>query len=146
MAFNVRFEFVDDHGRKTFRTWVNSNALIADVITQVGVLAPLLNAVIEGGLVKVSMTQTNVADAFAAGATASIDDNASIRVLAGDGFNYDFDLPMINPALVLAGGAINTDDAGIIALFAEFALAKTWHINLRNPTDIVAVMSGTLDK
>ncbi len=146
MAFNVRFEFVDDHGRKTHRTWNNSNALIADVLTQIGVIAPLFNAVIEGGLSKLTISQNSVAAAFAADATANVDDNASMKVIGGDGFAYDFDLPMINPGLVLAGGAINTSDAGIIALFSEFDVAKTWHINLRNPTDIVSLLSGELDK
>ncbi len=146
MAFNVRFKFVDDHGRNTFRTYHNTQATIALVLTQVGVLAPVIDAAIEGGLTDVLISQVSTADAFAQAVDANIDTNGSLKVLAGDGFNYDFNVPMILPSLVLAGGVLDTDNVLLTNLVAEFASGKTWRINLRNPTDITEITGGSLDK
>ncbi len=146
MAFDVRFEFFDEKETVTTRTYVNTSATVAAVLTQAAVIAPLFNTVIMGGLNKIVLTQIDVSDAFVALADSNVDKNASIKVTGGDGFGYDFDLPMIKSALVLAGRAIDTADAGIVALFAEFASGKTWRINRRNPTDIADVIDGTLDK
>lgn len=146
MAFDVRFEFFDIAETVTTRTYVNTNALVADVLTQAAVLAPLFDTVIMGGLNKVILTQIDTSDAFVALADSNVDKNASIKVTGGDGFNYPFDLPMIKQALVLPGRAIDTADAGIVALFAEFAVGKTWRINRRFPTDIVTVVDGELDR
>lgn len=146
MAFDVRFEFIDIAETVTTRTYVNNQALVADVLTQAAVLAPLFETVMMGGLNKIVLTLIDTSDAYAAGADSNVDKNASIKVTGGDGFGYDFDLPMINQDLVLPGRAIITADANIVALFAEFASGKTWRINRRNPTDIAAVIDGKLDK
>ena len=146
MAFDVRFVFEDEKKTQTTRTYGNTNATIALVLTQVAVLAPLFDTVIMGGLVKVVITTSDAADTFVSLADSNVDKNASIKVLGGDGRNYDFDLPMIKSALVLPGRAIDTADAGIVALFAEFATGKTWRINGATPTFIAEVVDGTLDK
>lgn len=146
MAFDVRFEFTDEKARVTTRTYVNNLATVALVLVQAAVIAPLFDAVMMGGLNKIVLTQVDTSDAYAAIADSNTDKNASIKVLGEDGYNYDFDLPMINSALVLAGGAIDTADAAMVALFAEFVTAKSWRINRRNPTAIASVVDGLLDR
>lgn len=146
MAFDVRFEFVDIQETVTTRTYGNTNALAADVLTQAAVLAPLFEAVMMGGLNKVVLTQVDTSDAYVALADSNVDKNASIKVLAGNGRHYDFDLPMIISSLVLPGRAIDTADAALIALFDEFATGKTWRIDRFNPTFIASVVDGVLDR
>lgn len=145
MAFDVRFEFKDEKNRVTTRTYHNDLATVALVLAQAAVIAPLFDTVIMGGLNKVVLTQVDTSDAFVALADSNTDKNASIKVTGGDGRGYIFNLPMIKSALVHPGGAIDVDDAGIVALFAEFDVAKSWHINLATPTDITSVDGGTLD-
>lgn len=148
--FLVTFNFIDDMQRKTQRSWVNANALIADVLTDVGTLAPLLDAVTEGGLqsVNISLPQPDTAEAFAAQNTSNIDDNASLTVSAADGRNYPFDLPMPVNALKQNGGTINVANSDLLALMAAFdgQTGNNWRINRYNPTVITGVISGKVDK
>ena len=148
MAFDVRFQFVDVYNRPTFRTWGNSNALIDDVLTDVTAIAALFNAVIEGGLVSVTITQKSTNGAFAADAATNVDDNASIKVLAGDGYNYDYNLPMPIAALINPDGTVDLTNAALIALTDVFGggAGENWTINVRNPTTIASLVSGVLDK
>ncbi len=146
MAFDVRFEFFDIAETVTTRTYGNTSATVAAVLTQAAVIAPLFDAVIMGGLNKIVLTNIDTSDAFVALADSNVDKNASIKVQGDNLRNYDFDLPMIKQALVLPGRAIDTADAGLVALFAEFAVGKTWRIDRFNPTGILKVIDGTLDK
>lgn len=146
MAFDVRFDFLDAYNRVTTRTWHNTNALVADVLTDVGVLAGLINAISDGGLSGVTITQKSSAAAFAAVAGSSIDSNASVKVLAGDGYHYDVNIPMPIAGIINPDSTVDLTAAGVTAFFAEFASGDTWRINLRAPTDIVTLVSGVLDK
>jgi len=146
MAFTVKFNFTDALERKTSRSFHSTRALIADVIADVAVFAPLWNAVSEGGLQDVVITQTSEAAAFAASAGSNIDENASLKVLGADGFNYDFDLAMPIQVLRLIGGGIDLANIDLLALIAQFQGANAWRVNLRNPTQINTLVAGVLDK
>lgn len=145
MAFDVQFRIVDDYNRVTTRTWQNNQALVATVLTDVAVLAPLLEAIIEGGLERVVITQRSTATAFAAEAASNVDENGSIKVIGGDTFAYDFDLPMPYDTMKNPDGTLDLTLAAVTAFFAEF-LTGNFRINLRNPTTIATLVSGVLDK
>lgn len=142
----VRFNLVDEFGRKTTRTWFNDEPLVAAVLSDVAIFAPLLDAVTQGGLTGIVITFSDAADAFVATSPSNIDENASLQVAAGDARNYDFDLPMPIAALRLGGGVIDVSNAALISFIGQFLLADAWRININNPTDIVSLTSGTLDK
>lgn len=148
MAFEVTFRFIDDMGRSTRRTYHNVGATVADVLTDVGVLAPLLDSAIEGGLSGVVIKTEDATDAFASDVGSNIDTNASVKVTGADGRNYDFDLPMPVAALRLAGGNFNSGSALWTDVATEFngAGGNNWRINLNNPTAIVATIGGEIDK
>lgn len=143
---NVRFNLVDEFGRATSRTWSNDEPLLADVLADVAVIAPLLDAVIEGGLTGVVITIPSTASIFSSSSPSNIDENASLKVVGGDDRNYDFDLPMPIAALRLGGGAIDVANAALVSFMNSFLVGDAWRVNLNNPTDIVSVTSGTLDK
>lgn len=143
---NVRFNIVDEFGRRTSRTWFNDEPLLADVLTDVGILAPLLEAVTQGGLTGIVITLADVAETFAATTPSNVDENASIKVVGGDARNYDFDLPMPTAVLRLAGGSIDVANAALVSFLDQFLLADAWRINLSAPVDIASVTSGKLDK
>ncbi len=143
---NVRFNMVDEFGRTTSRTWFNDEPLLAEVLTDVGIIAPLLEAVIQGGLTGIVITLSDTAETFVATTPSNIDENASVKVVGGDARNYDFDLPMPAAVLRLAGGSIDVANAALVSFFDQFLLADAWRINLSTPTDIASVTSGTLDK
>ncbi len=145
MAFDVRFEFSDEKGRVTTRTYHNDLATIALVTAQMAVLAPLFDAAIMGGLNKIVLTQVDTSDTFVALADSNVDKNATLQVTGGDGRGYPFNLPMIKSAHVLPGGAIDVAAVAITNIIDEFDVAKSWHINLNNPTDITSLDGGTLD-
>lgn len=146
MAYSVRFNFVDAMGRIKGRSFHNNNALIADVITQVGVLAPLINAIIEGGLVNVIITQKNSAAAFAADAGSDVDNGMTLTLETTAPSNYGMRVPMPIDALKLAGGVVDTANAALLLFLAEFDAAKTWRVNLDNPVPYVSIVKGTVDK
>ncbi len=144
--FNVRFEFIDDYNRSTFRTWFNTNPLIATVLADITVLATALDGASVAGLAGVTISQTSLADVFPQVADANKDDNMSIKVSGGDNRNYDFNLPMPIPAIINPDGTLVTASPLITAIFDLFLVGAVWRINLNNPTDITAVIGGTLDK
>lgn len=146
MAFEVTFDFTDQWNRKTTRRWYNNQALVATVLTDIAALAPLYDAVGLGGISGVVITQKSTATTLAAGGASNIDANASIKVIAGDGYKYDFDLPMPSSTILNNDGTIITDDTDLVAFFNEFATAGHWRINLRNPTDVVTIDGGSVDK
>lgn len=145
MALPVTFTFRDSLSRKTTRTWVSVATTIAGALTDVGVLAPLIDAISQGGLQKVTISAENTADAFAADAGSNVDENASITVLAADGRNYDLDLPMPITALRLAGGSIDTANAAFVSFIAAFGVGGNWRLNVFAPTAIVSVEKALLD-
>lgn len=145
MSFRVRFNFRDSRARSTSRTFVNNQALIATVITDVGVLAPLWNTITDLELVDVVITQVNTDDAFAGAATSNVDENTSVKVQGADNRVYDVDLPDL-PDAKHPIAALDITDADVVAFFDEFDAASHWRVNLNNPTDITAILSGLLDK
>lgn len=149
MAFNVTFTLNDSMNRVTTKTWFNTNVLIADVLTDIAALSPLLQAVIQGGLLSVIISQTSTGGAFTPSAEESnIDEGARIKVIGGDANNYSFALPMPRSDLRQAGGSLNVSDPDLVAFLAEFdgLAGNNWRINLKNPTTIATVVSGTVDK
>jgi hypothetical protein len=145
MALPVTFTFRDSLARKTTRTWVSVGTTLAAALADVAVLSPLIDAVSQGGLQKVTITDEDTGDAFAAEAGSNVDENASITVLAADGRNYDLDLPMPITALRLAGGSIDTANADFIAFIDAFGVGENWRLNVFAPTAIVSVEKALLD-
>lgn len=146
MAFDVTFNFTDVFNRRTQRTYHNTQALLATVLTDLTTIAELIDAVSLGGLENVIITQRSAAEASAAEAGSNVDENCSVQVLGGDGYRYDFNLPMPDPSILNSDGTLDTGNAAVVALFGAFASGDSWRINLRNPTDIASVIGGVLDK
>ncbi len=146
MSFKCTFRFVDGYGRRTTRSYTNTNVLIATVLTELATFAAALDVIVEGGLESVHISQDDTSEAFAAAATSNKDENMSCQVLAGDGYNYDFDLPMPAAAIINADGSLDTTHGSVITFFALFLTGATWRINVRAPTDIVTILGGQLDK
>ena len=69
--FNVTFKLRDSRNRVTRKTWVNTQALIADAITDTATLAGLLDAITELQLFGVEFTQLNEAIIFAGQANSN---------------------------------------------------------------------------
>lgn len=149
MAFDVTFQMYDELNRETTKRFHNTNALIADVLTDVAAMSPLLAAVIQGGLSGVIITQSSTGGAFSPSAEESnIDEGMRIAVRGGDNERYSVGIPMPRNDLRQAGGVINVADPDLVAFLAEFdgLAGNNWRINLKNPTTIATVLSGTLDK
>jgi len=147
MAANVKFNFLDSHGRSTSRSFHNVEALVADIIADVGELAALWAPLTDLQLVNAIMTFSTTTGAFAGAVGSNMDDNVSVQVLAGDGFKYDVDLPAV-PDAKISGGVVALTDQDLIDFIAEFAggAGNAWRVNLRNPTTIASVIKATLDK
>lgn len=145
MSFRVRFNFRDSRARTTSRTFVNTQALIATVLTDIATLAALWDTVTDLELVDVVATQVDATEAFAGAATSNVDENTSVKVQGADGRIYDVDLPDL-PDAQHPIAALDITDAAIVAFFDEFAVGNSWRVNLNNPTDITAILSGMLDK
>ena len=146
MALPVQFRWLDTFGRVKRQTLTTTSTTIAAALTDVTAFVALWDAVSDGGLQSVSISQTSEADAFAAAAGSNIDENGSLLVQGDDGFKYDLNLPMILASLVTGGGAINIGDAALVAFTNQFLTAGKWRVNNRFPTFITSVISGQLDK
>lgn len=146
MAFSVKFTFDDAYGRTTSRTWHNTEATIAAVLADVTEIAPTIEAISDGGLTDVTITVKSTDETFDETAGANVDANASVTVEGSDGYKYDFNIPMPKAAKLLTDGSVNTADGDVTDFFDQFSAPNTWRINLRNPTQIAAVIGGKLDE
>lgn len=146
MAFQVTFAFNDGMLRKTTRRYVNTEALLSDVLVDIVAFAPLYDTIAQGGIKQVTISQISAATTLVPDPGSNVDDNASIGVLGGNGFEYDFDLPMPALPITMPGGGINLLDTDLLAFFAIFNAGGPWRINTRNPTDIVSLTKGSVDK
>jgi len=142
---NVKFNFRDSRGRPTSRTYWNTATVLSDVLSDVTTFAPLLNALTDLALESITVSVKSTTTTFAGAAVSNIDENVSLKVLGGDGWGYDVDLPDV-PDLKTPSGVIALTDADLLAFAAAFAVAEPWRINLRNPTTIGTLVSATLDK
>lgn len=145
MPFRVRFNFMDSRARKTSRTYHNTSTLIADCITDVGVLAALWDTITEVALMDVVMTQVDDTDAFSGAAISNVDENTSVKALGADGRTYDVDMPDM-PDSYHPIAALDITNADVVAWFDEFGVASNWRLNLSNPTAVTLILSGLLDK
>jgi len=145
MTFRCKFNFRDSRARTTSRTFVNTQALIADVLTDIGTLAALWDVITDVQLIDVVITQVDTSEAFAGAATSNVDENTSVKVQGADNRIYDVDLPDLPDALHPIA-ALDITNVGITNFFDEFAVGQNWRVNLNNPTDITAILSGLLDK
>jgi len=145
MASVVKFNFLDDHGRKTSRSFSHTSDVLATVLASAATLAGLWDPLTDLQMTGVVVTKKDATVAFAGASGSNIDDNVSVQVLAADGFAYDVDLPAV-PNAKLSGGQIALSDADLIAFFAAFAAGGVWRVNLRNPTAVASVVKAILDK
>lgn len=146
MAFTVQFSLLDDMGRLVRRSFHNTQATIALVLTDVAVLAPLWDAISDGGLKEVQIRTKDDGDAFVPVAGSNIDNGMTLTVLGGNSNNYAMKIPMPIAALKLSGGVVDTSNAALLLFLAEFAVGKNWRVNLDNPQDVVSITKGVIDK
>jgi len=146
MALPVQFRWLDEFGRIKRQTLTTTSTTIAAALTDITAFVALWDAVSDGGLQSVSISQTDLGDAFAAAAGSNIDVNGSLLVQGDDGFKYDLNLPMILASLITGGGAINIGDAALVSFTDQFLTGGKWRVNNRFPTFITSVISGQLDK
>lgn len=142
----VQFRWLDAYGRVRRQTLTTTATTIALALTEVASFVPLFDAISDGGLQSVSVNSQDEAEAYAAAAGSNIDVNASLQVQGDDGYKYDLNVPMIQAALVIGGGAIDISDANLVAFTNQFLVGGTWRMNNRTPTFITSVIKGILDK
>lgn len=146
MSFDVRFNLIDGMNRVIGRTFSNNRATVAEVLTDVAVLWPLLAVITKGGLQEVIIHQVSQATQGAADATSNKDTGMTLTLDTTGVKDYGMRIPMPEEALKLAGGAVDTSNAGLLAFLAEFDAAKPWKVNLANPVSYVSIVKGTIDK
>jgi hypothetical protein len=142
---NVRFNFRDSRGRATSRTFAHTSDVIATVLTDVGTLAGLWDTLTDLQLENVTVSLTDDGDAFAGAGVSNVDENVSVKARGADGRVYDVDLPDM-PDSYTPIELIDITDPDVAAFFDEFGPASPWRVNLNNPTAIVQLISGKLDK
>lgn len=146
MSLPVQFRWLDSYGRVRRQTLTTTATTIAAALTDVAAFVPLFDAISDGGLQSISVNSQDEGDAYAAEAGSNIDVNASLQVQGADGYKYDLNVPMIQAALVVGGGAINISDAALVAFTNQFLVGGAWRMNNRTPTAIISVIKGILDK
>jgi hypothetical protein len=145
MAANVKFNFRDSRSRPKSFSYHNTQAAVADVITDIGTFASLYNPLTDLALVSAVINFTDISASFAGATVSNVDEAVSLKVQGGDGYNYGLKLLDV-PDAKTVGEAMSMGDADLLAWTALFAGGGTWRVNLRHPTTISALISGTLDK
>ena len=145
MPLAVTFTFTDDNGRSTNRTWTTTSATVADALTDVTAFVVKLTAAFDCGLSGVIITEKSAADDFAAVGNSNIDEGATFKVTAEDGFAYNIKIPIPKAVIRAGGGAIDLTDALVIAFVDQWKTAGKWRVNVRNPQFVVTVDKGLLD-
>lgn len=146
MALAVTFKLTDAEGRSTNRTWTTTSSTIADALTDVGAFATILAAAFDCGLSGVTITQKDGSDDYAAIAASNIDEGATFKVTADDGFDYSIKVPIPKAAIRAGGGAIDLADILTTNFTDQFLTGGKWRVNNRAPTFVTAVNKGLLDK
>jgi len=142
----VRFTYIDAYGRRITQTLTSTATTIPDAITAVGLFAPLMQAISDGGLEEVTFTSKSTASAYAVTAGANRDVAATMQLKTSVGYDYALKIPMVKSSLVEAGGGIDTSDADMLAYLNQFLTGGGWRLNNRTPVYMVQVVGGELDK
>lgn len=142
----VTFTFTDDNGRTTNRTFTTTSTTIADAITDVAAFATIATAAFDCGLNGVTITEKDSAADYAAVANSNIDEGATFKVTADDGYDYSIKMPIPKVAIRAGGGAINLADPLVLAFTNQFLTGGKWRVNTRAPTFVTVVNQGLLDK
>jgi len=151
MSFAVTFEIADDTDgngipdRTTKRTWINNRTTLADLATDLAAFGPLLQDLIEGGVVSISARYEDTVNLFAPNSQCNKDEGISVRTLDTDGNGYTFKIPTPKFVYRLPGGAIDTTHSSF-AFFDQFLTAGHWRVNAAHPVAITGVVSATLDE
>lgn len=146
MPLQVTFTFTDDNGRTTNRTWTTTSTTIADAITDVAAFAAITVAAFDCGLSGVIITEKDSAADYTAVANSNIDEGATFKVTANDGYDYSIKVPIPKVAIRAGGGAIDLTDPLVLAFTNQFLTAGKWRVNARAPTFVTIVNAGLLDK
>jgi len=141
----VTFTFTDGNGRSTNRTFTTTSTTLADALTDVADFATKIGAAFDCGLSGVVITEKDGAADFAPVALSNIDEGATFKVLADDGYNYSIKLPIPSAGIRAGGGAIDLTDPLVIAVMDLFKTGGKWRVNNRTPTFVVTVEKGLLD-
>lgn len=144
--FTVDLTFEDAYGRRTKRSYHHTGTLIATVLTDLTTMYARYDDIGDGAIICADIRQRDESSAVAAVAGANVDENASVQVTGGDGYKYDHNIPMPNAGILLTNGDVDIADTNLALWIDQFASGSNWRINLRNPTDIVEVNGGQLDK
>jgi len=146
MSLAVTFSLTDAEGRSTTRTWTTTSTTIADAITDVAAFAAILTAAFDCGLSGITITQKDSAADFAPAAGSNVDEGATFKVTADDGYDYSIKVPIPKAAIRAGGGTIDLADPLVTAFTDQFLTGGKWRVNNRAPTFVTTVNKGLLDK
>ncbi len=145
MVDKLSVTLVDDYGRTTTRVYgMESEALLATYLTNIGAFLTALEAVTDLGCLKASLILPITSPEWSAIADANKDTGgtASGWINAGSGKRASLKIPGVKPTLVGADGTIAI--TGVVATFlAEFEDAANF--NLSDGEQIDAWIKATLD-
>jgi hypothetical protein len=105
-----------------------------------------MTAAFDCGLSGIIITEKNGAADYAAIAGSNIDEGATFKVTADDGFDYSIKVPIPKAAIRAGGGTIDLADILVTAFTDQFLTGGKWRVNQRAPTFVTAVNQGLLDR
>lgn len=144
MPLSATVTMKDSLNRKTSKRYECEATTLAQAQTDVGALITDLEAVSDLGVVEVTYTLKDEAEASAPADPSSIDAGATFRVRLSDGYEAAMKIPGFPQSKAIAGGAIPVDDTDVVAYFANFAPGGAFTAN-RGQT-VSEVLSGMFDK
>lgn len=146
MPLAVTFTLTDAEGRSTTRTWTTTSSTIADALTDITAFVAILTPAFDVGLSGITITQKSIADDYAPISGSNIDEGATFKVTAEDGYDYSIKVPIPKAVIRIGGGAIDLTHALTLAFTNQFLTGGKWRVNNRSPKFVATVNQGLLDK
>lgn len=145
MATVCKFHFNDILGGEKTRQFVHTSDVLSEVETGVAAMTAALDAIVEGGVRRVTIFKESSVAATTPDAGSNVDEGMTLTVLQANGKKKAVKIPTPIQALRLAGHGIDTNNADLIAFIGLFSAPGVWRVNEDNPQSISQLVSGSLD-
>jgi hypothetical protein len=118
---------------------------LSQALTDIGILAPLLLAITELGIISVTFSTKSLAEASPPASGSNVDTGATFRLRLTDGTVASHKIPGFPIAKVGGNRSIDPTDSDVVAYFGNFLAAGAFTLSDGETMAADGILSGTFD-
>jgi len=143
MAIKATITLIDSFNTTVTKSFECEATTLSQAATDIGTLVGTLEAVTDLGVVSVTYTEKDIAEASSPAEDANVDTGATFRMRLNNGKIAVHKVPGFPLSKVASDRNIDIEDSDVAAYFANFLDAGAFTINEGNL--MTALLSGKLD-